>query len=96
MLDAGDVAQHCCYHLGAHAKCCIAVFFVVVGDFIGRYWLCTAPSELTHVARAGVQFFHEAILSDWDCIYKLVSDDQEVIEAAIKDLVRFIRVIVSS
>lgn len=39
-----------------------------------------------------VQFFHEAILSDWDCIYKLVPDEQDVIEEAIKDLVRFLPV----
>lgn len=64
-----------------------------------RFWLydseiplervCASPSETYWVnVRTVLQFFHEALLSDWDCIYKLVSDDQELIEDAIKELVR--------
>lgn len=34
-----------------------------------------------------LEFLHEGILSDWDCIYKLVPDEQNLIEEAIKDLV---------
>jgi hypothetical protein len=34
------------------------------------------------------QFFHEALVSSWQAVYKLVSDDQEGIETALKQLVR--------
>lgn len=50
---------------------------------------CVLRRRALSVTAVDMQFFHEAILSDWDCIYKLVPDEQDVIEEAIKDLVRF-------
>lgn len=64
-----------------------------VGDFakFGIVTVSDRASSGTYEDLSGpaiLEFFREAIDSEWEAVYRLVPDEQKQIEKAIKDLVR--------